>query len=811
MRRSCTTALSRAGILMASLVVGRAAVALNACTAADIVAQDPMCPASGTCTISKTFTIGDACILDFGARAIIVGAAGAVDFNSSSIVIKADSVTIVPGGIIDGRGNNVAPAGGRLSIQTTGAVNVQRLNSTRGRIDVSANNQAGSIEIIAGGTVTIAGRLDADQLTSTGSGGAITIRSGGDIVSLASSIISCSGGTDGLGGGDMDFGATGKIDLGDALDVSGSDGGTVTLNAGDLINVHQITANATGDGGAGGIVTITAGTSAQVLDDIAVQGAATVDPSGGAGDGGCAAIEADFGDLLIAATINTSGPAPDGAGGEIDLTAHASVTMESGTTLNARCNGAQEAGGLINIAADFSLTSNGTVDVSGGAGGGDITLDAGSAMTLSGLFDASGRAAGSPGGTVTAEAGENGPGTLTVSSTIDATGGGCVQGGVCGTGGQASLTGCNVTIVSTANIMAGAPTAGENDVTAREQLILNGKMNAAKTIAAGTDGLNMIYYPTRKSPVIASSVVTPVAQLTGVATCTATGPLGNCLLPCPTCGNGVVEFPETCDDGAAGSIKSCDGCSPFCQIENCDDGKVCTIDSCDNRLGCRNAPAPTPCIEAPTPTRTATPTASVAPTATPTTVPTLTPTATVPPTSTYTPTVSPTPTATPTASVAPTATPTAVPTLTPTVPPTTTNTPTRTPTATDSPTPTAMFTRTPTATVPPTTTHTPTVSPTPTDSATATATVTPTHTPAPLPTPTPTPAPTAVAGIPGDSNCDGRLTAADFTASVVVIGPDTRLSCLLADVNHDGVVDEKDLVDTTLLEFMSVEPARRQP
>ena len=33
-------------------------------------------------------------------------------------------------------------------------------------------------------------------------------------------------------------------------------------------------------------------------------------------------------------------------------------------------------------------------------------------------------------------------------------------------------------------------------------------------------------------------------------TCTAAGQTG-CLVPCPGCGNGMVEFPETCDTSAA--------------------------------------------------------------------------------------------------------------------------------------------------------------------------------------------------------------------------------------------------------------------
>ncbi len=772
MRRSCTTALASVGFLMASVLMGRAAAALTACVAADIVAQDPKCPPDGDCRISKTFVIGDKCVLDFDARDVFVDANGTLDFNSGSITIKAGSLTILPGGIIDGRGNGVAPAttsGGQLSIQTSGPVNLQlqRLTMTRGRIDVSGNLQGGSIEILAGGTVTIAGRINADQLTSAGSGGDITIRAGGDIVSLANSILSCSGGIDGFGGGDVDFGATGKIDLGDTIDVSGRDGGSLILTARDLVNVRQIIANGTGDGGAGGIVTITAGTSVQVLDTIAVQGGASNDPSGaGAGDGGSLSIDAGYGDVLVAGNINASGFTPDGGGGEIDLCARGAITIQSGTTVNARCNGPQDAGGEINIQAYLSLTSSGTIDASGGAGGGDIGLDAGTAMTLNGLIDASGRAVGSAGGGLIAEAGENGPGALIIGGTIDVTGGGCVQGGACGVGGRTDLTGCNVTVASTANIKAGAPTAGANDLTAREQLTINGKVNAAKTIGSGADGRNMLSYPTRKSPFIVSNAVTPAAQLLGSATCTLANPSNNCLVPCPACGDGVVAFPETCDDGPDGSTKSCDGCSPFCKIENCDDGRVCTVDSCDNRLGCRSTLAPTPCVEPPTPTRTETPTRTVTTTATATRTDT--------PTATFAPADSPLPTATVTMTPTRSATPTVSPSLTPTT--------TRT-----APPPTA------TVTVTATRSTTPTVSP----SLTSTAT--------PSPSSTPTVTPVQVEGLPGDGNCDHRLSAADITSIVMMLG-ETDGACPLADFNQDGVVDDADLDAAIVFEFIAFDP-----
>lgn len=46
-----------------------------------------------------------------------------------------------------------------------------------------------------------------------------------------------------------------------------------------------------------------------------------------------------------------------------------------------------------------------------------------------------------------------------------------------------------------------------------------------------------------------------------------------------TCGNGVIEVTETCDDGNAAA---CDGCSDRCKIERCGDGIVSCGEQCDD-------------------------------------------------------------------------------------------------------------------------------------------------------------------------------------------------------------------------------------
>lgn len=664
MRLRSSTVLSVLGAT-AILLAARGADGLTACTAASISAQDPGCPAgAGPCTITKSFDVPDGCTLDFGSRAVTIASSGELDIAAGTVTIRAANFTVGPGGFVDGRGNQSSPPrnrGGMLTVVSAGAAAVQRSGSSIGRIDVSGNVTGGSISIEAGGAVRIDGKVNADGLSAAAGGGVIRVRATGDIASDANSVISAQGGSESPGGGTVDFVAGGKIDLGAVVRASGSDGGLVDLKAGAEAIVRGAEVIGVGDAGSGGCVEVSGGTAVQLLGDVVARGTGSSTGTGG-GCGGFVCVESQFGDLTVGASINAEGADPDGGGGQIGLVSRASLSLQVGTAVSARANGTQGDGGDVELEAGLDVTSSGTVDASGGSGGGAIDIVAGrDAAFPGGTVTAAGRNAGSVAGDISIEAGANGPGTLTVSGVIDATGGACGTDVGCGTGGFADLAGCDVSVTASGSVLARAPDAGYNSVIAYERLTIAGRLDASTTTGTGSPGQNLLEHPSRTAPVLSGSIITPPAAISALATCTAPNTPAGCLLPCPNCGNGVTEFPETCDN-AVGTPVSCDGCSIFCQVENCDDGLACTFDSCNPQIGCRHVSAPTTCLE---PTRTFTP-VIFSPTVTRTPSVTSTPTVTRTPTPTLTASNTATHTSTPTPTYTPTATHTATVTRTPT-------------------------------------------------------------------------------------------------------------------------------------------------
>jgi hypothetical protein len=722
----------------AALTGSSAAHAL--CTAAQISLFEPACATTGVmCFISSRHTIDDGCTIDFGNRDVtFLPPSGGLTVGSRSATLRAGSVTV--GGAIDGVGNGPgAPRGGMVKIETSRDVVVGQL----GRIDVSGIGGAGEIMITAGGAVSIAGRVQADFLNVNASGGLIVINAVGSINSTDNAVISARGGIDSSGGGEIDLIAGGTLTVQSDLDVGGFDGGIVNLEAGSKITIEGVDASGLGDAGSGGCIDAVAGSGVEIQGELVANGVTGTFMTGGCG--GFICLDAGFGDLLIAnnAVLAADGASPDGGGGQIGLLANGNGIVRG--AVSARGPIGETCGGDVcaEFGYDFTLLGSGSVDVSGGDSGGLLEVLTARNLTINGDMDASGRQAGSLAGDVTLFAGLRGRGTLTITGNVDARSDPrCSAENGCGLGGIIDLEGCDVTLTNQGSLLASGPDGGENNLTARAQLTVRGTVDATSTVPSGTAGGNRLVHPMTRSPIVQISGIDPPHTLVSVVACPATGPTQpSCLIPCPLCGNGTVEFPETCDRGMMPPM-SCSGCSIYCETENCNDGRTCTGDSCNANFGCINEP--TPGCQEPTRTATGTP-----PTATATRTPSATASATSSTTPTQTPVVSFTPTASPTRSA--------------------------------SATPSAMATATTTSSPISTASATVTVS--------ATATLTASETPSPNPT---TPAVPACAG-----DCDGSANVAVnelIVAVNIALGNASVSACLAADRNRDGSISIGELI-----------------
>jgi hypothetical protein len=645
----------------------RSAAALTACTSAQIIAQDASCPSgTGPCTITKIFDVATGCVLDFGTRTVTLSGTGQLRIGSGAVRLLVGSLTMAPSSYIDGRGlgsSTPTNVGGMITIEATTFVNIQRSGLNNGRIDVSGNSNGGIAEIVAGTSITISGKVNADNLLIDGGGGTLRLNAGTDLTVLTGAVVSANGGTTGPNGGTLDLQAGGTADISPQISATGSDGGDIQIvTGGDIILRGGANVNGPGDAGSGGAIDLAAGLGVQILGQLLVRGTDSGTLSGG-GDGGFVDILADFGDVVLANDIFAEGADPDGGGGEIAILARGNVTVQSTAILSVRANGADGDGGELALEG-LNVTVSGKLDVSGGTGGGEADVTAQRNASIGALIDARGRDFGSVGGVVLLDVAQNVPGTLTITHTIDAGGGGCGDDLGCGTGGSIGLTGCDISVLSPGKLDARAPAGGQVMVGARKTFALTGTINSSRTNVTGAEGSVVIIHPIGSVPSFSPALVSPPATFQPLPLCTFNGQT-NCLSPCPVCGNGVTEFPETCDQ--SGTPAGCDGCSIFCQTENCNDNLFCSTDSCAPQMGCNHVFTPG-CVEPP-PTATFTPgppatnTVPGTPSLTPTVTRTATNTAT--PTNTGTPTRTPTPTQTATATGTPTATGTSTATPTP--------------------------------------------------------------------------------------------------------------------------------------------------
>ncbi|MGH7896302.1 MAG: DUF4215 domain-containing protein [Candidatus Binatia bacterium] len=527
------------------------------------VADDLCAAVANPCVVNATIAITPGSMLDFSGRTLELGGQSTLDVGAGVLIIDAAAVRLLPGSKILGRG---VAAGGNITIRTTGAIDIQGSGPNKGKIDVSTDGDSGIIDLQAGGNVTIAGQLVAVGSAQYAGGGTIDILAGGSIVVAPSGDVVVTGGTQG-DGGEVFMSAGVGIDLQNVIEASGGDfgGGTIELTArgGDVIVRQQLNVPGGGFSGDGGIVSLTASGSVQLLAPI--DGHAAGDSEDGSGSGGDVDIRAQQA-ITITGTLSLTAAPPDGEGG--------SVTLDAGTTITQNAPILVEGQGIDGCGGSVAMTAGGGITLhrftmnGGSCGGGYAIIRTLGDLAVPQNINADGATFG-PGGSVLL-AGRN----VSITNAVRAVSSDAEAGSI-------RVEGCNVTIGPGAELRT-IGIGGENTIVASGQASIQGDLLSSTGTIPGTN--RVLYRNPALPPVFAGATVSPAAVLTVDAT----------LPPCPAagavCGDGALDPGEACDDG---NNVACDGCSASCRSEGCGNGRAECAEQCDN--GAANGTAGNAC------------------------------------------------------------------------------------------------------------------------------------------------------------------------------------------------------------------------
>lgn len=479
-----------------ALCIGVLAVALWAPPARLLAttANDLCNAAANPCVVSSPITVTNGSTIDVGARELRIASGGALDVGSGTMTLRAGTLTIASGGFVRALGTPTT-AGGTVTIEA-GPITVG------GTMDASGS-PGGSLLITATGAFSATGSINAEALARDQVGGNIEINSAGMTLGGAISLL---GGPDAIGG-DLSLDTTGDLMVTGMITTEGGDGGGIDVRVGRpdnganmvLAETSVLKCSATFAGGFAGAIDITVegnGTTngiATVNGQLLADGADASEELGG-GSGGCVEVDAS-GDVLVqrsAAKLSAEGGAPDGDGGDVDLTSdNGSVVLQGSAT--AAVLGETSNGGAVSIDAAKDATLNGSIVITAGdGGGGDASISSSTAsvsIARSAVIDVSSTNAGQGGG-IDLESGTGaGAHAVTVEGRLIADGG---PGG--GSGGGIDLAGGDsVRIASTGSLHAssGTGSGGGGTITLRADhiAVIEGPITATGGGPSGPGGI----------------------------------------------------------------------------------------------------------------------------------------------------------------------------------------------------------------------------------------------------------------------------------------------------------------------------------
>ncbi|MBD2729694.1 filamentous hemagglutinin N-terminal domain-containing protein [Nostoc sp. FACHB-892] len=328
-------------------------------------------------------------------------------------------------------GNYTAGSGGAIHLDANGSLSTGNLNSSSYSEEGIAKN-GGEIQLTAGFGDITTGFLASNSLSNAagtgGNGGDITISAvhgniatTGDLFSYSQNNLYSFLRTAGNGGAII-LNAGENINIGDLSSFSSSEGtsgngGAITLNTGANINTGLLSSyslSSSGTAGNGGAITLNTGADIKTGDLYSP----SVSSSGTAGNGGAITLNTDANintELLFSSsssgTVGNSGIA--GNGGAITLNADANINTGLLSSSSYSSSGTAGNGGAITLNTDaninigdlasFSYSSSGTA-----GNGGAITLNTDANINIGNLISYSYSSSGTAGngGAITLSAGD---------------------------------------------------------------------------------------------------------------------------------------------------------------------------------------------------------------------------------------------------------------------------------------------------------------------------------------------------------------------------------------------------------------------
>jgi hypothetical protein len=424
-------AVVRVGLVLSAVMIPLMAQALAPCpvTGFGPTTQDPL-------IIMGSWNIANGCLLDFGARHVILGPTAVLTVAEATI--HAGQFTMSSGSLIE------SPASG------TGLLSITTLPS-------GANS----------GDIVIGGHID---LSSNVAGGIVTLTSGAGLFVNANAWVHAHGTQPGAAGGTITLVSQGAMSIGDqstlvALDASGDGAarGIISLQSGAAMSLYS-SVKVEGDDPNGGFTATSAGNYHHLGGDVrAGGGALPVQFPGGritVTSGGQVTILGiyDACSSISIFTLSERGHISLSAVGDIHVPGVLAATgalpaLDDGVFLSSQAG---------------SIAVSGVVDASGlGGDGGPVVFDAARDIDLSGTVTMTGSADRAVGGSLQLHAGQ----TVTVSGSAD--------GSAFVVGAMASLMGCRVILTASSLLRwDGLDAAGDIAVTAQDVLEAHGTMSA---------------------------------------------------------------------------------------------------------------------------------------------------------------------------------------------------------------------------------------------------------------------------------------------------------------------------------------------